>query len=117
MSARSAGKLRRLIEAEVRSRIAWAAFEPNGPKLWSRVRRESGDFMRELFERGAFHGSTLKDAYFVQCGTKTMTRSDIDAGNLIVVIGFAEVRPAEFVILTIGQMVQGSKSNTKCKPS
>jgi hypothetical protein len=71
--------------------------------------------MQELFEQGAFQGRTRKDAYFVKCGTDTMTPADIAQGNLIAVIGFAEVRPAEFIVLTIGQTVQSSKSGVRCR--
>jgi phage tail sheath protein FI len=106
MRAASNDQLAQLIESGVRDRIAWAAFEPNGPKLWARIRRDIGGFMQELFEQGAFQGQKRKDAYFVKCDASTMTQSDIDQGILIVVIGVATVRPAEFVIITIGQMTK-----------
>ena len=115
MSAYSADQLKLAVETDVRARIAWAAFEPNGPKLWGRVKREVSRFMQGLFEQGTFQGRKRKDAYFVKCDANTMTPADIAEGNLIVVVGFADVRPAEFVVLTIGQMVQSAESDGKCK--
>jgi phage tail sheath protein FI len=101
------------IESSVRERIAWAATEPNGPKLWARIRREVGGYMQGLFEQGAFQGRKRKDAYFVKCDAGTMTQSDLDQGILNVVIGIATVRPAEFVIITIGQMTEHNRGGCK----
>jgi uncharacterized protein len=115
VSTYSADQLKLAVETGVRTRIAWAAFEPNGPKLWGLVRREVGRFMQELFDQGAFQGRTRKDAYFVKCDANTMTPSDIAEGNLIMIVGFADVRPAEFLVITIGQMVQNAEGDAKCK--
>lgn len=87
--------------------IQWAVFEPNDERLWSALRLNIGAFMNGLFRAGAFQGSTAKDAYFVRCGLgdNTMTQDDIDRGQVIVLVGFAPVKPAEFVIVRIQQML------------
>jgi phage tail sheath protein FI len=66
------------------------------------MRHWADEFMRTLFEQGAFGGRTPEDAYFVRCDGTTMTQDDIENGRLIIVVGFAPVRPAEFIILRIG---------------
>ncbi len=82
----------------------WAVFEPNDEPLWSALRLNIGAFMQDLFRQGAFQGQTPKDAYFVQCDTTTTTRADRDRGIVNVVVGFAPLKPAEFVILYIQQL-------------
>ena len=84
--------------------IQWAVFEPNDHRLWSALRNNIGTFMNELFRAGAFQGEKASDAYFVRCGLgDTMTQDDIDRGQVIVLVGFAAVKPAEFVIVRILQ--------------
>ena len=78
-------------------------FEPNNEALWLQIRRSTEEFLLDLFRRGAFAGLTPKDTYFVKCDRSTMTQNDIDNGRLNIVIGVALVKPAEFVILRIGQ--------------
>lgn len=94
------------IEQSILNGIQWAVFEPNDQKLWSSLRANIGSFMNGLFRNGAFQGSSAKDAYFVRCGLgDTMTQWDIDAGRVLVVLGFAALKPAEFVIIRIQQRV------------
>ena len=70
------------------------------------LRANIGSFMNSLFRAGAFQGKTTKDAYFIRCGLDdTMTQGDIDKGQVIVIVGFAPVKPAEFVIVRIQQKV------------
>ncbi|WP_147127634.1 phage tail sheath C-terminal domain-containing protein [Shimia ponticola] len=81
-------------------------FEPNDHKLWSALRGGVGDFMDGLHRAGAFQGAKASDAYFVQCGLgSTMTQGDIDAGIVRVSVGFAPLKPAEFVVVQISQKV------------
>ncbi len=81
-------------------------FEPNDHKLWASLRAGVGDFMDGLHRAGAFQGEKASDAYYVQCGLgSTMTQGDIDAGIVRVVVGFAPLKPAEFVVVQIKQIV------------
>jgi len=94
------------IEQSIYNGIQWAVFEPNADPLWSSLRTNIGSFMNSLFRAGAFQGTTANDAYFVRCGLgDTMTQGDIDRGQVIIVVGFAPLKPAEFVILRIQQKV------------
>lgn len=87
--------------------IQWAVFEPNDERLWAALRLNIGAFMNGLFRAGAFQGSKASDAYFVRCGLgdNTMTQDDIDRGQVVVLVGFAPVKPAEFVIVRVQQML------------
>ena len=82
----------------------WAVFEPNDEPLWAQVRLNVGAFMQGLFRQGAFQGATPRDAYFVKCDRQTTTQNDINLGILNVVVGFAPLKPAEFVVIQIQQM-------------
>ena len=95
-----------MIEQSIFNGIQWAVFEPNDHRLWSALRANIGNFMNGLFRVGAFQGEKASDAYFVRCGKgDTMTQGEIDAGQVIVVVGFAPLKPAEFVIVRIQQKV------------
>ena len=95
-----------MIEQSIYNGIQWAVFEPNDHRLWSALRGNIDNFMNGLFRVGAFQGKKASDAYFVRCGLgDTMTQGDIDAGQVIVVVGFAPLKPAEFVIVRIQQKV------------
>jgi phage tail sheath protein FI len=81
-------------------------FEPNDYKLWGSLRASAGGFMDQLHRAGAFQGQKASDAYFVRCGLgSTMTQADIDSGIVRVVVGFAPLKPAEFVVVQIQQIV------------
>ncbi|HDN65366.1 MAG TPA: phage tail sheath family protein [Methanosarcinales archaeon] len=82
----------------------WVVFEPNDEPLWSQIRLNIGAFMHTLFRQGAFQGTTPKDAYFVKCDKETTTQDDINRGIVNIVVGFAPLKPAEFVIIKIQQM-------------
>jgi len=82
----------------------WVVFEPNDEALWSQIRLNVGAFMNGLFRQGAFQGTTPRDAYFVKCDNETTTQSDINLGIVNIVVGFAPLKPAEFVIIKIQQM-------------
>ena len=81
-------------------------FEPNDHRLWASLRASVTNFMDGLFRAGAFQGEKASDAYYVLCGLgATMTQGDIDAGIVRVVVGFAPLKPAEFVVVQIKQIV------------
>jgi phage tail sheath protein FI len=82
----------------------WAVFEPNAEPLWAQIRLSIGAFMQNLFLQGAFQGQTPSDAYFVKCDKDTTTQNDINLGIVNIIVGFAPLKPAEFVIINIQQM-------------
>ncbi len=95
-----------MIEESIYQGIQWAVFEPNDHNLWASLRLNIGNFMDGLHRAGAFQGEKASDAYYVRCGLDaTMTQGDIDAGRVIVEVGFAPLKPAEFVIVRIQQIV------------
>jgi phage tail sheath protein FI len=98
------------LESSLAKGLQWAVFEPNGPALWAQVRVNVGAFMQTLFLQGVFQGTTPAQAYFVRCGPDTMTQADIDGGRLNMLVGFAPVLPAEFVVFQISQMVESPQS-------
>jgi uncharacterized protein len=91
------------IEESIYRGTKWAVFEPNAEPLWAELRLYVGAFMHGLFTRGALQGQSAREAYFVKCGQDTTTQADIDRGIVNVVIGFAPVKPAEFVIIRVMQ--------------
>jgi uncharacterized protein len=82
----------------------WVVFEPNDEPLWSQIRLNVGAFMQNLFRQGAFQGKTPNDAYFVKCDKETTTQNDINLGIVNIVVGFAPLKPAEFVVIQLQQM-------------
>jgi phage tail sheath protein FI len=82
----------------------WVVFEPNDEPLWSQIRLNVGAFMHNLFRQGAFQGTTPRDAYFVKCDKETTTQNDINLGIVNIVVGFAPLKPAEFVVIKLQQM-------------
>lgn len=92
------------IEESLYRGLKWAVFEPNDEPLWAQIRLNVGAFMHNLFVQGAFQGTTPKAAYFVKCDSETTTQNDIDLGIVNVVVGFAPLKPAEFVVIKIQQI-------------
>jgi len=82
----------------------WVVFEPNDEPLWAQIRLNIGAFMHNLFRQGAFQGKTPREAYFVKCDKETTTQTDINLVIVNIVVGFAPLKPAEFVIIKIQQM-------------
>ena len=82
----------------------WVVFEPNDEPLWAQIRLNIGAFMNNLFRQGAFQGSSPKDAYFVKCDKDTTTQNDIDRGIVNIIVGYAPLKPAEFVIIKFQQI-------------
>ncbi|AFY34112.1 phage tail sheath subtilisin-like domain-containing protein [Calothrix sp. PCC 7507] len=95
------------IEESLYRGTQWVVFEPNDEPLWSQIRLNIGAFMNNLFRQGAFQGKTPQEAYFVKCSSETTTQNDINLGIVNIVVGFAPLKPAEFVILKI-QQIAGS---------
>jgi phage tail sheath protein FI len=92
------------IEESLYRGLKWAVFEPNDEPLWAQIRLNVGAFMHDLFRQGAFQGATPRDAYFVRCDRSTTTQNDINLGIVNVIVGFAPLKPAEFVVLYLQQM-------------
>jgi phage tail sheath protein FI len=82
----------------------WVVFEPNDEPLWAQIRLNVGAYMNTLFRQGAFQGRSPREAYFVKCDSDTTTQTDINNGIVNIVVGFAPLKPAEFVIIQIQQM-------------
>lgn len=82
----------------------WVVFEPNDEPTWAQIRLNLGAFMQNLFRQGAFQGQSPRDAYFVKCDKETTTQDDINRGVVNIVIGFAPLKPAEFVVIKIQQI-------------
>lgn len=82
----------------------WVVFEPNDEPLWASIRLNVGSFMDTLFKKGYFQGQTATDAYFVKCDSETTTQTDIDNGIVNILVGFAPLKPAEFVVIQIEQL-------------
>jgi len=92
------------IEESLYRGLKWVVFEPNDEPLWGQIRLNAGAFMQGLFRQGAFQGTSARDAYFVACDKSTTTQNDINLGIVNVVVGFAPLKPAEFVVLKIQQL-------------
>jgi uncharacterized protein len=89
------------IEESLDRGLEWTVYEPNDEPTWTLVRRQVGAFLEELFRQGTFAGPTPETSYFVRCGEDTMTQSDLNQGTLVVEVGVAPLRPAEFVVFRI----------------
>ncbi|MFQ5793443.1 MAG: phage tail sheath family protein [Candidatus Bipolaricaulia bacterium] len=82
----------------------WVVFEPNDEPLWAKIRLNVGAFMMQLFRQGAFQGSTPDQAFYVKCDDETTTQADRNLGIVNIEVGFAPLKPAEFVIIKIQQI-------------
>jgi phage tail sheath protein FI len=98
------------IEASIDRGLQWVVFEPNSEPLWARVQRTVTNFLTVVWRNGALEGTQPEEAFFVRCDRTTMTQTDIDNGRLIVQVGVAPVKPAEFVIVRIGLWTARSES-------
>ncbi len=92
------------IEESLYRGLKWVVFEPNDEPLWGQIRLNVGAFMNNLFRQGAFQGQAPADAYFVKCDKSTTTQNDRNLGIVNILVGFAPLKPAEFVVLTLQQM-------------
>ena len=92
------------VESSLRRGLQWVVFEPNGTRLWAQIRRHVGAFLQTLFGQGAFQGSTPQQACFVKCDRETTTLADQENGIVNIVVGFAPLEPAEFVVIAIEKL-------------
>jgi uncharacterized protein len=92
------------IEETLYRALQWVVFEPNDEPLWAQIRLNVGAFMNSLFRQGAFQGQTPREAYFVKCDKDTTTQNDIDRGIVNILVGFAPLKPAEFVVVKLQQI-------------
>jgi phage tail sheath protein FI len=99
-----------LLRVSIYYGIQWAVFEPNDEPLWSQLRLNVGSMMTTLFRQGAFQGSTPSQAFFVKCDSETTTQADINSGVVNLLVGFAPLRPAEFVVVQISQQAGQASS-------
>jgi phage tail sheath protein FI len=97
-------RLALMLEESVFRGLKWVVFEPNDERLWGNIRLNVGAFMNTLFRQGAFQGTSAREAYFVKCDSETTTQNDINNGIVNIIIGFAPLKPAEFVVVKIEQI-------------
>ena len=98
------------LERSIYNGIQWVVFEPNDEPLWAQIRLNVGSFMHGLFRQGAFAGKTPNDAYLVRCDKNTTTPDDVNQGIVNIIVGFAPLKPAEFVVLKIQQLAGQTQS-------
>jgi len=96
-------RLALFLEKSLQLGLQFAVFEPNDAPLWGQIRLAAGSFMNGLYREGAFAGNTATDAFFVKCDAETTTTADQALGIVRVLVGFAPVRPAEFVVISLQQ--------------
>ncbi|QTA89109.1 phage tail sheath C-terminal domain-containing protein [Desulfonema magnum] len=92
------------IEENLYRGTQFAVFEPNDERLWSDIRYTINSFMHDLFRKGAFQGTNAAQAYFVKCDADTTIQEDINRGIVNIVVGFAPLKPAEFIVIKLQQM-------------
>jgi phage tail sheath protein FI len=92
------------IEESLFEGTKWVVFEPNDEPLWAQIRLNVGAFMHDLFRQGAFQGKSPQEAYFVKCDRETTTQNDINLGIVNILVGFAPLKPAEFVVIKLQQI-------------
>ena len=97
-------RLALFIEESLLRGTRWVIFEPNDEPLWSQIELNIGAFMNDLYLHGAFQGSSSRDTYFVKCDADTTTHDDINIGIVNIMVGFAPLRPAEFLVIKIQQL-------------
>ena len=100
----SVRRLALFIEESLNQGLKWVVFEPNDEPLWAKIRLNVNTFMLNLFRQGAFSGTTPNDAYFVKCDSDTTTQNDINLGIVNIQVGFAPLKPREFIILRLQQI-------------
>ena len=97
-------RLALMLEESLFRGTQWVVFEPNDEQLWGQIRLNVQTFLQSLFRQGAFQGSSAREAYFVKCDSETTTQDDINRGVVNILVGFAPLKPAEFVIVQIEQL-------------
>jgi phage tail sheath protein FI len=104
-------RLALFLEESLYRGLQWAVFEPNGEALWADVRLSVTSFLHDLHRQGAFAGASPAQSYFVKCDAETTSASDINQGIVNVVVGFAPVKPVEFIVITLRQLAGQSSLN------
>ncbi|WP_439598992.1 phage tail sheath family protein [Falsiroseomonas sp.] len=94
-------RLALFLERSLLEGLAWTVFEQNDARLWDRIRQAAESFLQSLFRQGAFQGATPREAFFNRCDATTTTPQDIAQGRVNLVLGFAPLRPAEFILLRL----------------
>jgi len=97
-------RLALFIEESLYRGTQWVVFEPNDEPVWGKIRLSVDTFMHRLYLQGAFQGTTPSQAYFIKCGPETTTQDDINKGIVNILVGFAPLKPAEFVLIKIQQL-------------
>jgi phage tail sheath protein FI len=97
-------RLALMLEESLFRGTKWVVFEPNDEPLWANIRLNVGAYMNSLFRQGAFQGATPKEAYFVKCDGETTNQDDRNKGIVNIQVGFAPLKPAEFVVISIQQI-------------
>jgi phage tail sheath protein FI len=97
-------RLALFLESSLYNGTQWVVFEPNDETLWGQIRLNVGAFMQGLFLQGAFQGTTPQRAYFVKCDAENNPQSSINLGIVNILVGFAPLVPAEFVVIQIQQI-------------
>jgi phage tail sheath protein FI len=97
-------RLALMLEESLFRGTKWVVFEPNDEPLWANIRLNIGAYMMSLFRQGAFQGTSPKDAFFVKCDAETTTQDDRNKGIVNILVGFAPLKPAEFVVIGIQQI-------------
>ena len=101
-------RLFNFVEESILEGTQWVVFEPNDPRLWDAVKRNVSAFLRRVWRDGALFGLTPAEAFFVKCDAENNTQDTIDIGQLIIDVGIAPVKPAEFVVFRIAQFAGGA---------
>ncbi|HET8718340.1 MAG TPA: phage tail sheath subtilisin-like domain-containing protein [Nocardioidaceae bacterium] len=101
-------RLFNMVESTILEGTQWAVFEPNDMTLWEGVNRTLTGFLRGLWSAGALFGATAEQAFYVKCDEETNPPESIDEGKLVVEVGIAPVKPAEFVVFRISQQKQNA---------
>lgn len=99
-------RMANFIESSLFDGLQWAVFQPNDTPLWTEMRSAAKSFMQGLFRQGAFQGASPSEAYIVRCDETTTTPADVNAGIVNIFIGFAPLRPAEFVVISLQLQIQ-----------
>jgi hypothetical protein len=107
----SVRRLALYIESSLYDGTRWAVFEPNNAQLWAQLHSSVGAFMQTLFVQGAFQGTTPPQVYFVKCDASNNPQASIDQGVVNILVGFAPVKPAEFIVIQIQQMAGQTDGN------
>ncbi len=101
-------RLFNMVEKSIERGTQWVVFEPNDATLWARIRRDVGAFLVSLWGRGALFGQSPAEAFFVRCDEAINPAHVRDQGQLLIEVGLAPVKPAEFVIFRISQWAESA---------